>query len=183
MFTISRFGRLAPVVIIAGAMALASSARAQDVAPEHLQAARAAVTALGITDQFDNILPGLADRLKSQLIATYPNLEDQINEVVDKKAIELAARRADLERESALVYARSFSAEELRAIADFYNGEAGKKFLRDGPVATREMLRAADIWAAGVSRDMNDQTNDEMIKLVDGASPAAAPAPAPAPAP
>ena len=63
-------------------------------------------------------------------------------------------RRTDLEKEAALAYARVFSEEDLNAIAAFYNSEAGKKLLSDGPIVTRELFKAADIWQRGVARDL-----------------------------
>lgn len=178
MFTTTGFGRAVSVAIVISGIALGTSARAQDVPEEHVQAARAAIGALGLTNQFDNILPTLADRLKRELILNYPNLQDEISATVDKTALSLAPRRADLEREAALVYAKSFTVEELNAVAAFYNSETGKKLLRDGPIAAREMLKAADIWASGIQRDLSEQTNDEMLKLVPTQQPADAAAPA-----
>ena len=78
----------------------------------------------------------------------------------------LAPRRADLEREAAITYAKAFSADELKAIADFYNSAAGKKLLKDGPLATRELYKAADIWSQGISRDLANQSNDALQKVV-----------------
>lgn len=166
MISFSRIGRAASVALLIGGAVLGTSARAQDVPEEQLQAARAAVSALGLTNQFDNILPGLAVRLKGQLIQAYPNFQDQITDTVDAQALSLAQRRADLEREAALVYAKAFTTDELKAIAEFYNGDAGKKLLKDGPLAGREMMKAADIWAAGVARDLNKQTNEELMKTI-----------------
>lgn len=166
------FGRLATVAIVAGGLLFGASANAQDVPEAHMQAARAAISALGVTNQFDNILPGFAEGLKAQLIQAYPNFQDDIFRTVDSKALELASRRADLEREAALVYARAFTAEELNAIAAFYTSEPGKKLLTDGPIVTRELLRAADIWAAGIRRDLENSTNEAMLTIAGAAPPA-----------
>ncbi|MEA3534720.1 DUF2059 domain-containing protein [Rhizobium sp. CC-YZS058] len=140
------------------AAALAPAAKAQEVTEDQLKAARAAITAIGATNNFDNILPNLAERLKGSLIQSSPNYQDLISTTVDSKALELAARRADLEREAATIYAKTFTVEQLNAITAFYSSDAGKKLLNDGPIASREMLKAADIWAAGVSRDLTSAT-------------------------
>lgn len=92
-------------------------------------------------------------------------MQDAITATVDAKALELAPRRADLEREAALTYARAFSVEELKAISTFYSSEAGKKLLKDGPIATRELMKAADIWAAGINRDLNTSSMAELQKV------------------
>jgi hypothetical protein len=184
MISFTGMGRLASIAVIAGSVMLGTvSARAQEVPAEHMQAARDAITALGVTNRFDAILPSIMDRLTAQLIQAYPNLQDVISAKVEEEALKLAARRADLEREAALVYAKAFTAEELKQITAFYNSEAGKKLLKDGPIATRELLKAADIWTSGIARDLEQQANTALLSEVQAQQPAAAPAPAPAEAP
>ncbi len=83
----------------------------------------------------------------------------------------MAPRRGDLEKEAALTYAKTFTVDELKAIADFYNSDVGKKLLRDGPVASRETAKAADIWAQGISRDLEKQSNAELSKVIKAPPP------------
>lgn len=191
MSTYQGIGRLAAGVVIAVSLLAGPAARAQTVTDAQIDVARSAITALGVTNVFDNILPNLAARLKAQLIQSYPNLEDQINSTVDKQAIALAARRGDLEKEAAIVYAKAFTQDELKQIATFFNSPAGKKLISDQPVANRELGKAADIWASGIARDLEKNTNDALVKIAgkdlkstmpaaDAPAPAAAPAAAPA---
>jgi hypothetical protein len=190
MIKIAGLGRFAAATIVLSGLAF-GSAHAQDVTDEQIKAARAAISALGITNQFDAILPNLAEQLKSTMIQANPNFGDQIAATVDQQALALAPRRADLEREAAITYAKAFTVEELKAISDFYTSDAGKKLLKDGPVATRELYKAADIWSQGISRDLASQSNDALAKIVkvpaappvaDDAPAADAPAPAAKPA-
>ena len=151
------------------ALLLLSPASAQEqVTASHLEAARAAISAINATSRFDNILPSTALSLKSQLIQDNPNLESVISATVDEKTLEIAGRRGDLETEAALVYATYFSEAELRAIADFYASEAGQKLLTEGPKATRDVLRAADIWSRGVARDLAESTGAALNERVGG---------------
>lgn len=130
------------------------AASAQEISAAHLDAARAAIASIGATEQFDEILPSAARALKGELIQKDPNLEALITKTVDDKAIALAARRADLETESARAYANAFSEDELKAISAFYTSEAGKKLLAEGPIVTREVIKAANIWQNGIARDL-----------------------------
>ncbi|MBX5161261.1 DUF2059 domain-containing protein [Rhizobium sp. NZLR8] len=190
MMNIAGLGHLAAATVVLSGLAFGSAVKAQEVSEDQLKASRAAIDAIGATAQFDNILPGLAERLKAGLIQDSPNYQDIISSTVDAQALALAPRRGDLEKEAALTYAKTFTAAELKAIADFYNSDVGKKLLRDGPVASRETAKAADIWAQGISRDLEKQSNTELSKVIKApppatespAAPAAAPAPAPAPA-
>lgn len=165
MIKFAGFGRTLAVSLIVSA-SLAGAVKAQDVTDEQIKAARAAIDAIGATSRFDNILPGLASRVKATFIQASPNHEAEINAVVDEQALALAPRRADLEKEAATIYAKTFTLEELKAIADFYNSAAGKKLLADGPIATREVMKAAEIWAAGVDRDLRGESGKKLDTML-----------------
>lgn len=152
-FAASLIRPLALFVLLTG-LAVGGTARAQEVAESHLDAARKAITALRATAEFDNIILDLAQQLKAQLYQKNPDMQPLISTVVDEKALAIASRRADLEREAALTYARVFTEEQLNAIAEFYSSDAGQKLLSDGPIVTRELYKAAEIWQVGISRDL-----------------------------
>ena len=161
------FGKArAGVLSVALAAAFTATAFAQEPSAEHLQAARAAIDAIGATDQFDSILIGAALNLKTRLIQDNPNFETVIGATVDETALSLAGRRTDLENEAARIYAGLFTQEELQAIADFYSTEAGQKLIQAGPRATREVLRAADIWSRGVGRDLAEEVGTKLQERI-----------------
>lgn len=166
MMKLAGLGRLAVAAVVLSGVSLGSSAGAQEVSEEQLKAARAAIDSLGVTNQFDNILPNLAERLKGSMIQASPNYGEQISSAVDQQALSLASRRADLERESATIYAKTFTVDELKAIADFYGSPAGQKLLKDGPIASRELIKAANIWSAGISRDLAAQSNKALSAVI-----------------
>jgi hypothetical protein len=171
------------VVLAASAVfALSSPAFSQDVTDSHLKAARAAVAAIHATDPFDGILPQAAAALESQLIQKNPDMQELISKTVNEKALALASRRADLEKEAALAYAKVFSEKELNDIAAFYNSDSGKKLLDSGPTVTRDLVKAADIWQNGLGRDLAQQVG-ETLAAAAKAKAKAAPAPADGAAP
>jgi len=159
-------------VLVAGSLSM--PARAQEISEDHLNAARQAIAAINATNRYDNILPGLAERLKAQYIQGSPNFQEDIARVVDEEALALAVRRADLEREAATIYAKAFTQEELQAISAFYATEPGKKLLSTGPLVARELTKAAEIWANGISRDLPNRTAEKLRTIID-ANPIEAP--------
>ena len=182
---VHRVRRVTAVLAASAFVALASQSYAQEIAESHLKAARAAIAAVNVTGQYDNILPAAALTIKQQLIQQNPDLTDLIISTVDEKTIAIAGRRADLEREVALAYARVFSEADLNAITAFYASDAGKKLLAEGPIVSREVVKAAEIWQRGISRDLATEVGNQISKVVDEqvkANAAAAPQnPAPAP--
>ena len=151
-------------------------ASAQDISADHLKAARAAVAAIGATDPFDEILPEAAAGLKQQLINKNPDMQEIISTTVDEKALALAPRRTDLEKEAATAYAKNFSIEDLNAIAAFYNSETGKKLLENGPVVLRDVSKAAQIWQNGVARDLAVEVGKSLDAIIAAQPKQAAPA-------
>lgn len=164
----NRIRHLAAAVVATVALAVAMPAFAQEISESHLKAARDAVASINATDSFDGILPQAAAALQASLIQKNPNLQELISSTVSAKALELASRRADLEREAATAYAKVFSEEDLNAIAAFYNSAAGKKLLESGPIVSRELVRAAEIWQNGIARDLAQQVG-EALQSASGA--------------
>ncbi len=158
--------RLSVAMTASAFVALASHAQAQDISDTHLKAARAAIAAVNATDPFDLILPQAANALKQQLIQQNPNLQELVVATVDEKTLAMAARRSDLERESALAYARVFAEADLNAIAAFYTSEPGKNLLANGPLVSREVGKAAEIWQRGVARDLAVEVGQQLQKVV-----------------
>jgi len=146
-------------------------AAAQEIAESHLSAARSVLSALRATEEFDVILPSAAQELKNELIQKNPDIQAMIIEVVDQTAFSLAARRGDLEREAATIYARAFTEAELKEIAAFYTSPTGVKLLSESPIITRDVLRAADIWQNGIARDLAQQAGTELAKRVQASRP------------
>ena len=158
--------RFALVLATMASLAVAGGAGAQEVSASHLKAARAAVDAINATDQYDIILPSAAQALKTEMINKNPDLQDEISRIVDEQTLKMVSRRGDLEREAALAYARVFTEKQLNEIAAFYQSEAGLKLLSDGPIVTRELIKAARIWQNGVARDLAQEVGKTMDKTV-----------------
>jgi hypothetical protein len=155
---LGNFAAVARVAALSSLMALAAApAMAQEVAPEHLSAAKAAVAASGSTASLDVILPSEAEKIKQQLIANRPDAADKITAIVDATAIAMASRRRDLEDEVARGYAKLFTAAELKAIGDFYNSSAGKKLIEQTPAVGRMIEQSARVWSNGIVRDLQQE--------------------------
>lgn len=179
-----RFGLAASAAVATLFLVLASPVSAEEnITDSHLKAARDAVAAIHATEDFDNILPQAAAALKQELIQKNPDLQEIIVKTVDEETIALVPRRADLEKEAALAYARVISEQDLAAIAAFYNTDAGKKLLSDGPIVTRELFKAADIWQNGIARDLAQGVAKKLDAIVKAQAPdPAAPQPGTDPA-
>ena len=108
--------------------------------------------------------------MKTSLIRANADLQEVISTTIDEEALKIVPRRGDLEKEAAQIYAKAFTKEELTAIADFYNSGPGKKLIDNGPLVTRELIKSAEIWSAGISRDLAQNVNTALQEKI-GARP------------
>ncbi len=156
-----RYGATLATILMLGAMG-SLQLQAQEIAPSHIKASKSALAASGATDQFDRILPAIADKVKSDIIAARPDLADVVSLIVDEETLKLAPRRGDLENESATIYGRVFTEEELKEIGKFYSSSAGQKLLKEAPVIRRELNNASKLWGSGIVRDLNEAVDKRM---------------------
>jgi hypothetical protein len=136
---------------------LPASSLGQEIAADHLAAAREAVNSSKSTGSLDGILLQIGEQAKQSLIANRPDEADKIAVIVDEATLKLAARRANLEAEVARIYARIFTIDELNQISEFYKTEAGQKLMRETPVIARSIEEAARVWSAGIQRDLQQE--------------------------
>ena len=159
MIKFAVLGRAAALAIVMSG-AVSVSAQAQEIPEAHMAAARDAIASLNVTDRFDNILPNMAEALKGQFIQSSPNFQEQINAIVDQEALALAPRRADLEKEAATIYAKSFSVDELKTISTFFTTEAGKTTVRKVADGTVEMVEIKTGIQDGAYIQVTEGLND-----------------------
>ena len=157
--------------VVAGAVLTAASVasfqlHAQEISEEHLKAARGAISATKATESFDNILPQTSLQLKNSLNNERPDKTELIDSIVDEEAINLAARRGDLENEAAKLFAASFNKEELEAIQAFFATETGQKYLDATPLLARELAKAAGIWRNGIQRDLANNSTKRLSEAL-----------------
>jgi hypothetical protein len=150
----------------------AGPARAQEPSESHLKAALETLSVLSATDGYDAILPAAAQALKTELINKDPNLQDIIIATVDETALTLASRRKDLELESARIYAKAFTEDELKAITEFYKGPIGSKFQKEAPIVVRGVAQAAQVWQNGIARDLAMEVGKKLTAIAGTAAPA-----------
>src|SRR6187402_3124649 len=88
-------------VVLAAGLAFGSAglAQAQEVTESHLAAALDAIHAAKTSKGFDNLLPLLSQQTQNKLIRIRPDQHQLIAQVVDAQALELVARRKDLDND------------------------------------------------------------------------------------
>ncbi|ODN70582.1 DUF2059 domain-containing protein [Methylobrevis pamukkalensis] len=159
-------GRLG-LLAMAAALGLASATlplAAQEFSESHLEAAREAIEAAHASEQFDRILPVVADQAKALFQRSNPGAVQDIDIVVSEVALELAARRPALQKELEELWAARLSEQELKDITAFYTSPTGQKFGQIMPAIIQDSVRAAGIWRDGLSTEIVTRSREELRK-------------------
>ena len=128
---------------------------AQDaISDTHLEAARDAVLSANAIRAFDDVLPLMADRTRTLFIQSNPAYTQLIDVIVNEVALEMAARRPDLNKVVYEVWARRFSEDELKELAAFYKTDLGQKLSRMEPEMRALSIGAAKQWGDAISTEM-----------------------------
>jgi hypothetical protein len=152
------------LVGMAVVMLAANPVRAQEISQSHLAAALDALASAKASRGFDTVLPALSERVQNQLIRIRPDLHKQITDVVEAVALKLVARRADLDNDIARIWAKSFTEEELLAIAAFFKSPAGVKYADLGPRVIAESYQAVQGWSDRVGAELLEKSREELKK-------------------
>lgn len=159
----SRLARLGATAVLAIGLA-AGSASAEEFAKDHLAAARAAVIASKANEGFDEILIGVTAQTKQALVRRNPSVSAQIEAATNAAALELVAKRADLDNQVTEIWAARFSKAELEEITKFYNSPVGQKFTKEIGGMAQMIGMAAQVWQKKIGEEMVAKVRAEMKK-------------------
>ena len=132
--------------------------------PEHMKLARQAILVTKSEGAFSDILPVIADQTKAMFTRSNPALAAEIEAVTTEIAIDLAAKRRDLDITIQEVWARRFTEDELREIIAFYETPVGTKLAELSPEILALAIGAAKQWSDELSTVMVTRVREEMQK-------------------
>ncbi|WP_305985097.1 DUF2059 domain-containing protein [Roseibium sp. MMSF_3544] len=148
---------------------LASAAYAQDTISEsHLEAAKKVAEVTRVMEPFDNILPLLAEQTRTAFVQADPTRAEEIIEITQEVAIQLASKRSELNQKVYQTWAENFTEEELKELAVFYATELGQKLTNKVPVVTQVSVGAAREWQDKISTEMVTMVQEELVKRNGG---------------
>jgi hypothetical protein len=165
----------AGAALIAAALALSMAAMpafAQDTAPppptelqvepERLAAARDLLQATNTESQFTTVIPMMFGQLKQSMPPAGPKMQEELDKVFDEVQKQFIERRNEVLDQIAVLYAQKFSAEEMKALADFYRSPIGQKFIAAMPELTAEAMKMGNIWGRNIAMDAERKVREEM---------------------
>ena len=158
--------RLSAVFIalfFSGAVFLGPAA-AQSTSPEALAAAKELVIAARSGDQLKTLLPMIMQQLKPVIVQGRAEVERDYNKIMPvilEVFLQQSGRMID---EIAVIYARNFTADEMRQVTAFYRTPVGQKFLEKLPLVMQESMAVGQKFGQQLVQDMRTRMMEELRK-------------------
>lgn len=146
------------------AVLFAVPAGAQTPDKQHIQAARAMMDKSGAAKGFDSVVPNFLEESKRMFLQTRPEIATQLDQVSIAIAPDFLKRKEELLDQIAVLYARRFTAPELRQIENFYSTPIGRKFVDLLPGILQEARGLSADWGSQLSEDIVTRMRAEMKK-------------------
>ncbi|SFJ77664.1 DUF2059 domain-containing protein [Bradyrhizobium sp. Gha] len=136
-------------------------AKAETSSPAAMDAARSLAVTLKVADQYKSLLPGILLRLRPILSQDRPEIERDFDAAVP--AI-LEANQSKYDNSmiegAAALYAKIFSADELRDIDAFYRSPAGQKYIEK----SHELSEINQKLSDEISRQATDEMKERITQ-------------------
>ena len=152
------------VSILAVTLLCGGPAATQTTPPDALAAAKELVVTMRAADQLKNLFPIIMQQLKPAIVQGRPQVEKDYDAIMPALVEGMLARSGELIDLMADVYARNFTAAEIRQISAFYRGPVGQKFLEKMPAITQESMSAGQKWGQTVAGEMRGRIIEELRK-------------------
>ena len=130
--------------------------------PDRLAAAHDLLEATNTDAQFATVIPMMFGQLKQSMPPSGPKMQEELDRVFEEVQKQFLERRNEVLDQIAILYAQKFSAEEMKALADFYRSPIGQKFIAAVPELTAEAMKMGNIWGRRIAMDAERKVREEM---------------------
>jgi hypothetical protein len=136
----------------------------EPVEADRLAAARDLLAATNTEAQFSMVIPMMFGQLKQSIPPSGPKMQEELDRVFDEIQKQFIDRRVEVLDQIAILYARKFSAEEMRGLASFYRSPMGQKFIAAMPELTADAMKLGNAWGRQIAMDAERKVREEMRK-------------------
>jgi uncharacterized protein len=154
----------AVVCLVVVSLAWPGKALPQTASPDALAAAKELMTEARLADQINTMLPAIMQQLKPLIAKGNPLIERDYDALVPVMMKIMNSRMDEFLNSGARIYARHFTAEEMRQVVGFYRTPAGRKFLQKQPEVFEESMALGQQFGQAMARDVQDRMSEELRK-------------------
>ena len=132
--------------------------------PDALAAAKELMTAMHSADNFKTMMPALMGALKPAIVQGRPDVEKDYDALVPVLLGAMNSKLDALIDKVAAIYAKRFSAAELREVTNFYRGPVGQKFVAQLPGIMQESMAIVQEFGQQLAGELQMRMMDELRK-------------------
>jgi uncharacterized protein len=146
------------------AVTLMAVAPAAAQTPEAQEAAKELMVTMRSADQFKAIMPSLMQALKPAIVQNRPEVEHDFDALVPALLGAMTSRLDEILDKVAGIYARNFTAAELKEVTAFYRGPTGQKFVQRLPSVMQESLTVGQQFGQQIAAELQKRMIEELRK-------------------
>src|SRR5262245_27425985 len=155
-----KFSSMLAVVFVLSA----APAFGQTAPNDSMAAARELIGTMKAADTFKAIMPSIVQTLKPAIVQNRPEVERDYDAMMPILIDGMSARLNEVIDKVPSLYARVFTASELREITAFYRGPAGQKFVNSQTLIMQESMVIGQQFGQTVAREMQSRIIEELRK-------------------
>ncbi|WP_316204452.1 MULTISPECIES: DUF2059 domain-containing protein [unclassified Bradyrhizobium] len=129
-----------------------------------MAAAKELVSVMHMNDQATALLPIVLKNLRPTIVQGRAEVALQYDALIPKFTQAFQGRVSEFSDAIAVVYARNFSADDLRTMAEFYRTPTGQRVLQKLPSVTQESSIAGQKFGQALGEEIRKQMVDELRK-------------------
>jgi hypothetical protein len=137
---------------------------AQPVDEKALAAAKELITVMRATDQIKQMLPNIMQMIKPMIIQGRADVEKDVDAMIPVLLEGMSSRVGELADQMATLYARNFTADEMKQMTAFYLSPVGQKFLEKMPTVAQQSMQIGQAFGQKVAIELQSKLAEEMRK-------------------
>jgi uncharacterized protein len=142
----------------------AGSARSQTPSSDAIAAARELMVTLHAVDFINATMPAVMQTMKPAIVQNQPQVERDYDAIVPLLLESMNARMNEVIEQIVAVYARNFTADELREAVAFYRGPTGQKIVQKLPAVVQESMAIGQRFGQSIAGELRDRMINELRK-------------------
>jgi hypothetical protein len=146
---------------------LPGPAPAQTPSPEALAAARQVMEVSHAADNLKTLMPAIMKNLKPAIVQGRPQIEKDFDAIAPLIVNSLGSRVGELIDQVAIIYANTFTVDEMKTLVAFYKTPVGQKLLASIPKVAQQSMAAGQQFGAKVGRELQARIIEELRKKGD----------------
>jgi hypothetical protein len=145
-------------------LTLMSAVPAPAQSPDAVAAAKDLMVVMHSADNFKLMMPQLMAALKPAIVQGRPDVDKDYDALVPTLLGAMTSRLDEMIDKIAEIYARKFSAAELKEVANFYRGPTGQKFVAQLPGIMQESMAVGQQFGQQLAGELQQRMIQELSK-------------------